>query len=674
MKKKDRRYQVKDSDRKRLVSVSLFLSLLFCALVMQFYRLQILEGEKWAKEANNQHRHVEKEYFMRGTFYSNTSIKKNHPQSLQAFVIEIPKFHLHVDCDCIPNGYKKEIATKIFEFVTVKNEDKNKIFAEFFKKSRSRKIVGWLDRDTKDNIEKWWLSYAKSKKIARNSLFFIQDYKRSYPFGSLLGQVLHTVQDEKDPISFQSIPTGGLELYLNNYLKGKLGKREILRSPRHPLDVGTLIQKPQNGSDIYLTINHYLQAIAEEELAKGVKAVNGKGGWAIMIDPYSGEVLALAQTPAFDLRRYNEYFNNKGLQEHTRTHAVIDAFEPGSIFKPLVVALCLKANEELIQMGKKPLFSPTERIDTSNGHFPGRSFPLKDARLHRSLNMYMGIQKSSNVYMGKIMHRLVTTMKEEWIKKTFAELFGLSKKTNIELPAETPGVLPTPGKLHPNGKLEWSLSTPYSLAIGHNVLVTSMQIARAYSIIANGGFEVQPTLIKKIVKKVDGQEVVLLDNTPKFQMQNRKRLLSDESTKELKKALKFTTKPGGTAPSANVWGYSEAGKTGTSEKIINGQYSHELYISSFVGFVPADKPRFVLIVTVDEPQKRYDPTKGKTYMGGVCAAPIFKEIATRALEYLGVAPDDPFGYARTDPRYKEDQADWSKELKALKELYSKWNE
>lgn len=268
--------------------------------------------------------------------------------------------------------------------------------------------------------------------------------------------------------------------------------------------------------------------------------------------------------------------------------------------------------------------------------------------------------------MGRVIQRLVATMGENWYRKTLQETFGFGQKTQVDLPAESAGLLPTPGKLHPNGALEWSVPTPYSLAIGYNVLASSLQLARAYAIIANGGFDVQPHLIRKIVK----DKKTLVDNTG---MKGQKRVLSPNIVRTITRSLKFITKEGGTSKRADIMGYTEAGKSGSAEKIVDGVYSKEHNISSFVGFAPANNPRFVLIVTIDYPARRIIPGVGKNQMGGVCAAPVFREIGTRALQYLGVTPDDPYGYPPGDPRRDPKKADWVAEVQALKDTYEKWN-
>ena len=181
-----------------------------------------------------------------------------------------------------------------------------------------------------------------------------------------------------------------------------------------------------------------------------------------------------------------------------------DPYEPGSVMKAITVAVALKANEELKQQGKKPIFSPEEKIATSARVFPGRTKPVKDIRNHNYLNMNLGLQKSSNVYTAVLVRRIIDAMGEKWYRKVLHESFGFGEKTGIELPGESCGLLPTPGKMHPNGALEWSAPTPYSMAMGHNILATSLQVIRSYGVLANGGFEVKPTLVRKICKKWRG--------------------------------------------------------------------------------------------------------------------------------------------------------------------------
>lgn len=632
-----------------------------------------MQHEKWAKEANAQHTATIQESFKRGLFYSNTEIKSSHPSIPQALVVDVPKFHLFVDPQNIPKQFHEEIVRQFTVFLSLKEEEQKYAFEQLEKNARSRRVFMWITADLKEQIQNWWLGFAKKGKIARNALFFVQDYQRNYPYGKLLGQVLHTVREQRDEQTLQAIPTGGLELTLNDALQGKPGKRLFFRSPRHAMDMGQVIQSPDDGADIYLTVNHVLQAIAEEEIEKQVLKTEAKRGWAIMMDPYTGEILALAQYPFFYPKEYRHYFNDPKKLEDTKVRAITDPYEPGSTMKLITMAICLMANDELKKRGEPPLFDPKAKLETMPCFFPGRTKPIKDTRNHRFLNMDMAMQKSSNVYMAKMIQRVIERLGIAWYRNVLQEVFGFGLKTGIELPAESGGLLPTPGKFHPNGTLEWSLPTPYSIAMGHNILVNSMQMLRCFAIIANGGYAVKPTLIKKIVKRYpDNTEKILFDLTEQRKHFLPKRLISAEIPPRLIQSMKYVTKPGGAAPKADIFGYSEVGKTSTSEKIIDGKYSKKDHISTFIGFAPAKNPRFVLMVVIDDPLCKFIPGIGKNQMGGSCAAPGFKNIGLKALQFLGIEPDDPHGYPAGDPR-RTKQGDWFKEAEELSKLYTEWN-
>jgi cell division protein FtsI (penicillin-binding protein 3) len=642
------------TDRKRLAIISFFLLSFYVLLIIQFYRIQIIQGEKWTQYALAQHQTTLTESFRRGSFFSNTAIKKGHPEDNQPLVLDVMKFHLFIDPESLPCLKKIEISDKIFQFLNTNEEDKKSLLIDFYRKSRSRKIALWLDKSVKEQIQNWWREYAKKNKIASNAIYFQKDYRRSYPFKSLLGQILQTVQDEKDPNTMQAIPIGGLELKFNEYLKGKTGRRIINRSPLNPLDSGEIVDPPLDGADIYLTINHYLQAIAEAELKKGVEKAEAKGGWAIMLDPKNGHILALAQYPFFNPENYKDYYNDQEKIELTRVKAVNDSFEPASVFKVVTAAICFMANEELIKKGLKPLFSPDEKIATTNGNFPGRVKPLKDGRLHKFLNLDLAMQKSSNIYFGILIQRVIDRLGNNWYREKLLQL-GFGRKTNVQIPSESKGLVPCPGKLHPNGTLEWSLPTPYSLAIGHNILVNSLQMVRAVSVIANGGYLIEPSICRKITRA--GK--ILYDHEKDRGITYK--IMSKNSTDRILKSLIGVTKFRGSAPFAELKGYSQCGKSGTSEKIVSGKYSEKDYIAFFLGMAPAKDPRFVLLVAIDEPPKKWVEGRGKNHHGGVSAAPVFKEIAERALTFLGVDPDG--NKAKSNAYARE-----------LINLYNDWNQ
>jgi cell division protein FtsI (penicillin-binding protein 3) len=660
--------------RKRLVYLALFLFTLFTFLFLQFYKVQILEGEKWARKAENQHYFTVDEPFMRGRFFTNSYVNPSHPDKPQLLVMDIREFHLYIDPFSLPTELRNEIREKLFSFTGESESGREKFYNQFTKTaSRSRKLSMWLHQDTVDLIQKWWLPYARKNKIPRNAVYFISDTHRYYPFEKLLGQALHTIQEMKDSETGQGVPTGGLEQQYNSILKGKKGKRRLMRSPRNALETDQVIEQPEDGADVYLTINHYLQAIAEEEIDRAVKTAGAKAGWAIMMDPYTGEILALAQAPFFNPSNYQSYFNDHDLIDQTKVRGITDAYEPGSIMKPITACIALKANMELAARGQPPIFRPEDKFDVASGYFPGRHTPIKDVSASKYLNLDMGMKKSSNIYMARLAEKFVKRMGNDWYRNELATTFGFGSFTNIELPGETPGILPKPGRLHKNGKLEWSVPTPFSLAMGYNIQVNTIQMMRAWSPLANGGYLVQPTLIKKIVKPLQkGGEEILLENHRNVQNGDFPKVLDDSIVMRVRQSMKYVTKEGGTARRGAIPGYSEMGKTGSTRKIVNGVYTTEKHFTSMMGIAPANNPRFILAIIIDEPQIKLINGAHNQH-GGVSAAPVFAKIAERSLKYLGVTPDDPFGYQNKGKDFNPEKADWEKENRALQKLYQEWN-
>ncbi|MBM3202196.1 MAG: penicillin-binding protein 2, partial [Chlamydiae bacterium] len=239
-------------DRKRRVTFSIVafgVFSLYALLVLRFFELQIIEHDKWSKLARMQHQTVIKEPCKRGVFYSNTSIKEGHIESPQPFVIDVPKYHLFIDPDMLDPKAKSEMVAFLSDKLGISSTEQAAFKEHFFKKSRSRKISSWISLEQQSLIDKWWKSFSKSYKMPSNALYFVQDYRRSYPFGKLLGQVLHTVREERDPETGKFLPTGGLELVFDKQLSGTEGKRVLLRSPRHAFDTDQIIQAPEDGQD-----------------------------------------------------------------------------------------------------------------------------------------------------------------------------------------------------------------------------------------------------------------------------------------------------------------------------------------------------------------------------------------------------------------------------------------
>ena len=647
--------KVKKSNGRSLL-VGFVLIFLFALILIHYYKIQIIEHDKWVKIADSQHHLVVKEPFHRGKIYCRSEdSKKGRP-----IVMDVLTYHLYIDPIRIKTSAKKEMIETLGAMLDVGDLKRH-----FYKESRWRKIYPFLTLEKKMEIETWWKGFAKEHKMTLNLLTFVKDYKRSYPYDHLLGPVLSTVYQNRDEKTGQAVPIAGLEKMFDRHLQGEVGKRYLMRSPKYAIDDAKRHVAAKNGSDVYLTIHHQIQAICEEELKKGAERVNAKGAVAVMMDPSNGEIIAMAQYPFFSPEKYAEYFESKEKEQLTKPKMLTDGFEPGSIMKVMTMAICLKANERLLEKNQPPIFNPYEMIKTDNPNFKGRNRPLKDISTHKYLNMFLAIQKSSNIYPARMVEKVLDKLGSKWYSDQLSEIFGLGKKTGVEMPYETPGMIPVYGMKYSNGRDQWSAPTPYSLAIGYNVMVNAVQMARAYSVFANGGYLVSPTLIDKIVSP-DGKVV-------EMKKKGKKKVLSKDIADLILQALKYTTKPGGSATLADIPGYSEGGKTSTSEKNINGLYSKDTHCSSFIGNAPAKNPKFVLIVVVDEPEKKFISGFGTTHFGGKCAAPIFREIGKKTLQLMKVPYDDPYGFSSGDPRTVKEEADWYKESKELNAIYDKWN-
>ena len=653
-------------DVHRLLCLAIGMLTLFCFIIFQFYKIQMIEGEKWEKLARAQHCISLVEPYKRGRFIVTNRLKEKHPEQVTPLVFDVKKFHLYIDPLSICEHLKRPIALRLAQLLSLSSEEKDLIWEQFGKKVRRRRLKMWIDETEKKILLDWWTSFAKLHKIPSNALYFEDHYQRVYPYGALLGNVLHTIRDDRDSINQRALPTGGLEWNFDPYLQGTPGKRFRLRSPKKALEEGILVSYPEDGADVYLTIDLHIQAIAEEEIERAVKQFGAKSGWVVMINPQNGEVYALAQYPSFDPSEYRKYYNDPALLFTTKVQAITDAFEPGSTMKPISIAIAFLANQELKRRGKPPIFDPNEMIAVSDGMFPGRKNPVRDVGVYHYLNMHLAMQKSSNIYVARLIQRVVEALGHQWYRKQLEEIFGFGTLTGIELPSESLGLLPDFAKTHENGKPQWSTPTPYSLAFGYNLLANTMQILRAYAILINGGSAIKPTLVKKVVKE---NNILFESSIPE-----RKPLFDPEISRQIIQALKGVTKPGGLGFRADIPGYTEGGKSGTTEKIIQGVYSKERHYSSFVGFTPTSNPKFLVYVAIDEPESRYMPGIGKTYFGGRCAAPVFRDLMKRTYQYLGIPPDDPHGFS-TGHLYSDlEKGAWKEQATFLKNLYLNWNQ
>lgn len=412
---------------------------------------------------------------------------------------------------------------------------------------------------------------------------------RYYPQGALAGHVLGFVNRDSEGLE-------GIELQYNDYIRGAAGSSVSERDAlgRRVLVEGVEGLQVPPGSDVQLTLDASIQHLAEKELEAAVQKHHAKAGVAIVVDPATGEVLALANYPTFDPNKASQQS-----ADQRRNRAVTDSFEPGSTFKTILAAAAL---EEGV-VGKDDLFY----CEMGKYNYAGRV--IHDTHPQGWLPFAKILQVSSNIGFTKVAEKL---KKDRYFK--YIDKFGFGRVTGIDVPGEVPGLLRKPES--------WAAIDLATHAFGQGISTTPLQMVMAYAAVANGGILMRPYVTRKIVSP---QGQVLVENQPQIV----RRVISEKTAKLLASMLRDVTNEGGTGVAAKVDGFDVAGKTGTAQKAERGVYSKKR-VGSFVGFVPAENPRLVSLVLIDEPE-------GNVY-GGVVAAPAFKNIAQGALRRLAVAP------------------------------------
>ncbi len=460
------------------------------------------------------------------------------------------------------------------------NKKPDIILAKLVSKNR----FNWIER--KVSIE----DTQKIKDLRLKGIGFAPDIKRFYPKGSLASHLIGFVGIDNNGLE-------GVERKFDKYLSARAEKISVLRDARgNSLSEG--LSREIKGNNVILTIDEGLQYILEKNLDDAVLHWKAASATAIMMDPYTGEVLAMASRPTFDLNSPADV-----TAARRRNRAVTDCYEPGSTFKIVVGTAALEEG----------VVDPDTRLDCSAGYIEVGGKKVKDAHRLGVLTFKEVIQKSSNVGTIKVGLRLGKERIYRYIKK-----FGFGEKTGFDLPGEVSGWIRSPER--------WSGTSIGAISIGQEVAVTPLQVLRAYAAIANGGFLVKPHVVSEI-RSPAGDVVYKAVSEPD-------RIFSEKTTNTFRKILKTVTEEGGTATGAAVDGNQVAGKTGTAQLIDprTKRYSKDKFVSSFVGFVPADEPRIAMIVVIHEP-------KGSIY-GGVVAGPVFKKIASDSLSYLSVPRDD----------------------------------
>ena len=427
---------------------------------------------------------------------------------------------------------------------------------------------------------------AKIKKLKITGLQLIPSSRREYPRKWMASQVLGWVGTDGDGLA-------GLEYAQDSILRGSDGERRIVKDALGQPITLQETERAKRGKDLHLTLDAELQGKVENVLAEVGLAWRPKGATAVVMDPYSNTVLALANWPRVDAN------DSSGAPAYAaQNRAVGFNYEPGSTFKPFTVAGALE--EKVVT--PETIFHLPPTIDVAD-----RTIEEAHERGTVDLSTTQILAQSSNVGMVRIGQRLGETKFDRWVRR-----FGFGRKTGIELPGEESGQVLK--------RSEYSGASIGNLPIGQGESVTPMQLATAYAAIANGGILRRPRLIAQI----DGERIP----APRG-----KRVIAPQTAAQLRTMLEGVVEAGGSASEVAIPGYTLAGKTGTANKIDRrtGEYSKTRYIGSFVGFAPARKPKLLVTIMVDEPQ-------GEIY-GAQVAAPAFQAIMRFALPYLGVAPN-----------------------------------
>ncbi len=421
---------------------------------------------------------------------------------------------------------------------------------------------------------------------------------RVYPNGSLAGQVIGFVAS-RDSTNHAAGLVGcdGIEKSFDSKLAGVDGWRvtAVDHAQRERASERDEDVQARDGLNVALTIDSAVQHIVESALADAMQKHTPKSITGIVMRPRTGEILALASLPDYDPNL------PKTITPEARNRAVVDVVEPGSTFKIVVVSGAL--NNGVVQLNE-PVFC-------ENGHFAFAGRVLHDHESLGNETVKSVITKSSNIGAAKIGIKL-----GEQNLYDYAWNYGFGQRTGIPLPGEAGGIL------YPVKK--WSKVSIAQIPMGHGVAVTRLQMCYAMAAIANDGWLMRPMLVSRLQTR-DGGVV------QRYAPERVRKVINDDTVKKMIEALKTVPAKGGTAPDAAMKNYVVAGKTGTAQKIENGAYVSGKYLSSFIGFFPADNPEICISIVMDEPKEGY-------YGGKVCG-PVFKEIAERCASYLNIAPD-----------------------------------
>jgi len=574
---------IEDKLNKRIIFFSLLITVFFLTLAVKLYYIQVLKHDEFLSKAKDQYQRFLLLEPKRGTIYD---------RNMKELAVSIELDSIYLNPKEIDNP--KETIQKLSKVINIKR-------SEILKSLKEKKNFVWVKRKIEPEKAK------KIKEFNIKGAGFIKEYKRFYPKRGLAGHVIGFVGTDNKGLE-------GLEYLHDDSLRGEsrqvLIERDALGRNLYLKDIDS--RYPLIGYDLILTIDEVIQYIAEKELKRQVIETDAKRGIIIIMDPYSGEILALSETPGFNPNIFVKYD-----QFIWRNRAITSGYEPGSTFKIIAAAAALEENK----------VHSEELIFCENGKIELGGLTIRDHQEYGWLRFEEIIQKSSNIGAIKTSQRLGKVSFYDYIRK-----FGFGDKTGIGLPGEIPGLIRDPK--------DWSNVSIGAISIGQEILITPIQLINAVSLIANGGVLVKPRILKavsyknRIIKETQRKEI--------------RRVISYRTSKIMSKILNGAVN-NGTGNLAAVKGFSVAGKTGTAQKFdpIQKAYSQDKYLASFVGFVPAEEPKIVVLVIIDEPKD--------IFWGGKVAAPVFSRVAQQVLRYLMIPQNENMLYVKYDDRIKKDK-------------------
>ena len=549
----------------RILIISTFFVLFLGLILFRSYQLQIFENARVKNLARRQYQTTLPVQFKRGTIYDRNG-------NALALDVQVASVAIHPSEIEDKNQIVKELSA-ILKIPPVKISSK----------IREGRKFEWVARRLA------FETGQKIKDLKLKGVSIVPEYRRFYPNKELAGAVLGSV-------GYDAKGLAGIELSMDSFLRA--GSDEVIAEKDARGRFYTPVQSQDYYHDIHLTLDANLQYTAEKYLTETAKQYNPKSGFAIILNPQTGEVLAMANYPTFNPNVYWEYS-----MDNWKNHAVVDTYEPGSTFKAILAASALNSGKVNIN----------DKFFCENGSYVIGKRVIHDHENYGSLSLAEIVKVSSNIGITKV---ALKTGKKVFYDTMFD--LGFNQAVNLKLPGEQRG------SVAPYQK--WKDIDFSNMAFGQGLTVSGMQMAQAYATIANKGIRMKPYLVHRIV---DSSGVTIIENMATVASQ----ALKEDAAIVLKNALKGVVQPGGTGKLARLDEYTVAGKTGTAQKV-NVQtkvYDEHDYVSSFIGFVPADNPEFMIYVVYDSPHP--------LHTGGAVAAPTFRKIAQDALAYAGVPPE-----------------------------------